>query len=158
MLVPIQLMHSNMPPYFILLLGAISLFADMSYEGAKSISGNYLQTLGATAAIVSLISGFGEFIGYASRVVFGRITDKTGKILDHHHNRIFDEPGGDPTTCVRRGLVLSWSSHRHGEDGKGDKGPSTRCDDIPCRHQDRARMGFRCPRGIVIGRCDVRPG
>ena len=65
--------------YFILLLGAISLFADMSYEGAKSISGNYLETLGATAAIVSLISGFGEFIGYASRVVFGRITDRTGR-------------------------------------------------------------------------------
>lgn len=65
--------------YFIILLGVVSLFADMSYEGAKSISGSYLKTLGATAAMVSLVSGFGEFIGYAWRVVSGRMTDRTGR-------------------------------------------------------------------------------
>jgi hypothetical protein len=64
---------------FILLLGVVSLFADMSYEGAKSISGSYLKTLGATAATVALVSGFGEFIGYGWRVVSGHITDRTGR-------------------------------------------------------------------------------
>lgn len=64
---------------FILLLGTVSLFADMAYEGAKSISGSYLQTLGASAAAVALISGFGEFIGYAWRVVSGHLADRTGK-------------------------------------------------------------------------------
>jgi MFS family permease len=64
---------------FVLLLGSVSLFSDMAYEGAKSISGSYLRTLGASAAVVALVSGFGEFIGYAWRVVSGRITDRTGR-------------------------------------------------------------------------------
>jgi MFS family permease len=64
---------------FILLLGTVSLFADMSYEGAKSISGSYLKTLGATATTVALVSGFGEFIGYGWRVVSGHVTDRTGR-------------------------------------------------------------------------------
>ncbi|MCX6650807.1 MAG: MFS transporter [Methanomassiliicoccales archaeon] len=65
--------------YFIILLGVVSLFADMSYEGARSISGSYLKTLGASAAVVSLVAGFGEFIGYGWRVVSGHVTDRTGK-------------------------------------------------------------------------------
>jgi len=64
---------------FILLLGVVSLFADMSYEGAKSISGSYLKTLGASAATVALVAGFGEFIGYGWRVVSGHIADRTGR-------------------------------------------------------------------------------
>ncbi len=53
----------------------VSLFADMSYEGAKSISGSYLKTLGANAATVALVSGFGEFIGYGWRSGLRHITD-----------------------------------------------------------------------------------
>ena len=64
---------------FIILLGTVSLFADMAYEGAKSISGSYLRTLGASAATVALVSGLGEFIGYGWRVVSGHITDRTGR-------------------------------------------------------------------------------
>lgn len=71
--------HLRYATVFILLLGVVSLFADMSYEGAKSISGSYLKTLGATAATVALVSGFGEFIGYGWRVVSGHITDRTGR-------------------------------------------------------------------------------
>ncbi|NLX47802.1 MAG: MFS transporter [Euryarchaeota archaeon] len=51
----------------------------MAYEGAKSISGSYLRTLGASAATVALVSGLGEFIGYGWRVVSGHITDRTGR-------------------------------------------------------------------------------
>ncbi|MBN1110263.1 MAG: MFS transporter [Methanomassiliicoccales archaeon] len=65
--------------YFIVLLGTVSLFADMAYEGARSISGSYLRTLGASSAVVGLVSGFGELIGYCWRVVSGHVTDRTGR-------------------------------------------------------------------------------
>ncbi|MCS7043381.1 MAG: MFS transporter [Bryobacteraceae bacterium] len=62
---------------FVVLLGLVSLFADMTYEGARSIAGPFLATLGATGAAVGLVAGFGEFAGYALRLVAGLITDRT---------------------------------------------------------------------------------
>jgi hypothetical protein len=56
---------------FILLLGAISLFADMTYEGARSITGPYLGMLGVTATTIGIVSGFGELVGYAVRLGSG---------------------------------------------------------------------------------------
>jgi len=64
---------------FILLLGLVSLFADITYEGGRSIIGPYLALLGATAFIVGLASGLGEFLGYGFRIVSGYFADKTGK-------------------------------------------------------------------------------
>ena len=64
---------------FIVLLGIVSLFADITYEGARSIAGQYLAILGASGAVVGFVAGFGEFIGYAFRLVSGYISDKTGK-------------------------------------------------------------------------------
>lgn len=64
---------------FVILIGIVSLFADMTYEGARSITGPYLATLGANAAIVGFVAGFGELIGYALRYVSGYIADRTGK-------------------------------------------------------------------------------
>jgi len=40
----------------ILLFGLVSLFGDMVYEGARSVNGPYLKTLGANAAIVGLVA------------------------------------------------------------------------------------------------------
>ncbi|VAW00148.1 FIG00820050: hypothetical protein [hydrothermal vent metagenome] len=57
--------------------GIVSLLADIVYEGARSIIGPYLFTLGASAAVVGLVSGLGEFAGYALRTVTGVIADKT---------------------------------------------------------------------------------
>lgn len=62
---------------FVVLLGIVSLFADMTYEGARSISGPFLAVLGASGAVVGLVSGFGEFAGYALRLVAGWVTDRT---------------------------------------------------------------------------------
>lgn len=62
---------------FVVLLGLVSLFADMTYEGARSIAGPFLATLGASGAVVGLVAGFGEFAGYALRLVAGLITDRT---------------------------------------------------------------------------------
>lgn len=62
---------------FIILLGFVSLFADMTYEGAKSITGQYLAILGASGIVVGFVAGFGEFIGYGFRLIFGYFSDKT---------------------------------------------------------------------------------
>lgn len=64
---------------FIILLGSVSLFADVTYEGARSINGQYLAILGASATAVGIIAGFGELIGYALRLISGYLTDKTKK-------------------------------------------------------------------------------
>lgn len=65
--------------HFILTLGVVSLFADFTYEGAKSISGQFLETLGTRGVVVGLVAGGGELIGYTFRYVSGFIADKTGR-------------------------------------------------------------------------------
>src|SRR3984893_14233372 len=63
---------------FVLMIGAVSLFADFAYEGSRSIVGPYLAQLGATGTAVGIIAGLGEFLGYALRLVSGKLSDKTG--------------------------------------------------------------------------------
>ena len=65
--------------HFVILLGVLSLLADTTYEGARSISGPFLATLGATGTVVGLVSGGGELLGYGLRVVSGYMSDRTGQ-------------------------------------------------------------------------------
>lgn len=62
---------------FVVLLGVVSLFADMTYEGSRSIWGPFLGTLGASGAIVGLVAGGGELLGYVLRLFTGALADKT---------------------------------------------------------------------------------
>lgn len=62
---------------FIILLGIVSLFGDITYEGARSVTGPYLAMLGASAVAVGFVAGLGEFIGYALRLVAGYVADRT---------------------------------------------------------------------------------
>lgn len=62
---------------FVLLFGVVNLFADMTYEGARSIIGIYMAQLGASAFATSAVAGFGEFLGYALRIVSGRWADRS---------------------------------------------------------------------------------
>lgn len=55
-----------------ILLSLVSLFADMTYEGARSVFGSYMGLLGATAFFASLAS-IGEFLGYVSRLLSGTL-------------------------------------------------------------------------------------
>ena len=55
-----------------LLLGLVSLFADVVYEGGRSISGAYLAELGAPAVAAALI-GVGEFLGLVFRLFSGYV-------------------------------------------------------------------------------------
>jgi MFS family permease len=65
---------------FVLLIGILSFFADFAYEGSRSIIGPYLGTFGASALVVGVVTGFGEFLGYGLRLVSGRAADRTGKL------------------------------------------------------------------------------
>jgi MFS family permease len=69
----------TMAAIFVVLLGLVSLFADMTYEGARSITGPYLAFLGASATVTGIVAGLGEFIGYGLRLVSGHLTDRTGR-------------------------------------------------------------------------------
>lgn len=64
---------------FIIFFGAVSLFADATYEGARSITGPFLEVLGAEAATVGLVVGLGELIGYGLRMGTGWLADRTGR-------------------------------------------------------------------------------
>ena len=59
------------PWRFVLLFGVVSLLTDMVYEGARSIIGPFLATLGASAFVVGLVAGIGDFLGYGLRVASG---------------------------------------------------------------------------------------
>ncbi|HXT85433.1 MAG TPA: MFS transporter [Verrucomicrobiae bacterium] len=61
----------------IVLLGVLSMFSDITYEGARSVSGPYLAQLGVGAAIIGLVSGFGELVGYTLRLFSGYAADRT---------------------------------------------------------------------------------
>ena len=62
---------------FIVCLGFVSLFADMTYEGAHSVIGPLLKDLGATATQVGIIAGLGEMIAASLRYFSGKLADKT---------------------------------------------------------------------------------
>jgi len=62
---------------FIVALGFVSLFADMTYEGAHSVIGPLLKDLGATGTQVGIIMGLGEMIAASLRYFSGRLADRT---------------------------------------------------------------------------------
>jgi MFS family permease len=62
---------------FVVLIGVVSLFSDMTYEGARSITGPFLAVLGASGTAVGVVAGLGELIGYGLRLLSGYAADKT---------------------------------------------------------------------------------
>src|SRR4051812_22235685 len=64
---------------FVLTMGVVNLFGDLTYEGGGSINGQFLGALGASAAAISIIAGLGEFLGYSLRSVSGYVADRTGR-------------------------------------------------------------------------------
>jgi len=70
---------------FVIGIGVVSLFADLTYEGGRSIVGPYLGVLGATPFLVGAIAGIGEFLGYALRLLSGNYVDRRG----HHWTVVY---------------------------------------------------------------------
>ena len=62
---------------FIVALGFVSLFADMTYEGAHSVIGPLLKDLGASGKVVGIVAGLGEMIAASLRYFSGRLADRT---------------------------------------------------------------------------------
>jgi MFS family permease len=59
--------------------GVVSLAADMVYQGARSVTGPLLASLGASAVLVGLVSGAGEATALLLRIVFGSWADRSGR-------------------------------------------------------------------------------
>lgn len=64
---------------FVVFIGFVSFFSDVTYEGARSITGQYLAILGASGTVVGVVAGLGELIGYGFRFLSGYLSDKTKK-------------------------------------------------------------------------------
>ena len=62
---------------FVVIIGIVNFFADFTYEGARGIVGPFLGSLGASAAIVGFVAGFGELLGYGLRSFSGYLADKS---------------------------------------------------------------------------------
>lgn len=64
--------------HVVLTFGVVSLFADMVYEGARSLYGPALLALGASATVVGLVTGAGEAMALVLRLVAGPTADRRG--------------------------------------------------------------------------------
>ena len=75
-----QKIHSPSVAFrLVLVLGLVSLFADMTYESARSITGQYLEYLGASGTIVGMTAGIGALIGYGFRLLSGYLCDRSAR-------------------------------------------------------------------------------
>jgi MFS family permease len=64
---------------FIILIGLVSLFADATYEGGRSVAGPFLAVLGASGTAVGFTAGAGELAGYATRFFSARLVERSGR-------------------------------------------------------------------------------
>ncbi|MGW5464277.1 MFS transporter [Streptomyces sp. NPDC003996] len=69
---------AGMGPWrFVVWFGTVSLLADFVYEGARSITGPLLASLGASALVVGVVTGAGEAAALGLRLVSGPLADRT---------------------------------------------------------------------------------
>ncbi len=62
---------------YIVCFGLVSLFADMTYEGARGVIGPFMMNLGASAVVVGFVAGFGEMVAASLRFFSGKLADRT---------------------------------------------------------------------------------
>jgi MFS family permease len=65
------------PWRFVFAFGVVSMLADLVYESARAITGPYLATLGASAALVGVVTGAGEAVALVFRLISGPLSDRT---------------------------------------------------------------------------------
>lgn len=71
---------AGMRPWrFVVWFGIVSLLADFVYEGARSITGPLLASLGASATLVGVVTGAGEAAALVPRLLSGPLADRTGR-------------------------------------------------------------------------------
>jgi len=74
-----NILKTDITVRFVILLGLVSLFSDVTYEAARSLNGSFLKILGASGTTVGLVAGAGELIGYGLRLLSGWLADRTKK-------------------------------------------------------------------------------
>ncbi|MFE3521260.1 MFS transporter [Streptomyces sp. NPDC059161] len=67
------------PWRFVVWFGTVSLLADFVYEGARSVTGALLASLGASALVVGVVTGAGEAAALGLRLVSGPLADRSGR-------------------------------------------------------------------------------
>ncbi|MFG2518323.1 MFS transporter [Streptomyces sp. NPDC048527] len=71
---------TTMRPWrFVVWFGTVSLLADFVYEGARSVTGPLLASLGASAAVVGVVTGAGEAAALLLRLGSGPLADRSGR-------------------------------------------------------------------------------
>ena len=96
---------------FVIAFGIVSLFADMTYEGMRSIAGPYLAVLGASGAAVGLIGGFGDGVRLATGLrERGR---PEPALLADYGNRVHHTNGRRSCTCVGGKLAGGRGAHHY---------------------------------------------
>lgn len=69
---------TGMGPWrFVVWFGTVSLLADFVYEGARSVTGPLLASLGASALVVGVVTGAGEAAALGLRLISGPLADRT---------------------------------------------------------------------------------
>ncbi|MEM2082011.1 MAG: MFS transporter [Candidatus Bathyarchaeia archaeon] len=61
----------------ILTMGIVSMLGDIVYESGRGVAPDYLMFLGASALLVGIVSGAGEFLGYGARLISGSLSDRS---------------------------------------------------------------------------------
>jgi len=87
-----QSMGSSPAFTFVLTMGVVNLFSDMTYEGGGAMNGQFMGTLGASAAIISMTAGLGEFLGYALRSVSGAIAGQAPIFIGEPSLEVIAQP------------------------------------------------------------------
>jgi MFS family permease len=67
------------PWRFVVAFGVVAMLADVVYEGARSVAGPFLASLGATGVVVGVVTGAGEAAALGLRLVTGPLVDRTGR-------------------------------------------------------------------------------
>jgi MFS family permease len=65
------------PTRFVVAFGFVSALGDIVYEGARSVLGPFLGSLGASAATIGLLTGAGEATALVLRLASGPLADRT---------------------------------------------------------------------------------
>ncbi len=120
---------------FVLTIGIVNLFADFTYEGARSITGPFLGSLGASATVIGIVVGFGELLGYSLRSISGFFADKTHKYWIVAFVGYFINPR--PCRQLAHGRRVDYCGTNRTGNQKAFRGSN----DFLCRQRNRARLG-----------------
>jgi hypothetical protein len=133
---------------FVLIIGIVNFFADMTYEGSRSVVGPFLGSLGASAAIVGFVAGFGELVGYGLRSVSGYFADKTHRywavaFVGYAINML-----AVPALALAGNWPLAAALIVAERTGRAIRRPAVEAMPLPCKQVHRAGLGIRLERGF----------